>query len=114
MTRCFLKRKLREMEAELLNARQAAKLAAKRIEELEDYNRRCANDIKAYNRVIEEMIQGKPPCAWCMERADCEDQTHGCDNWVLDIDHGEQGILSEGGDPDGGDGKGCGHPECDQ
>ena len=80
-----------------MNARQAAKLAAKRIEELEDYNRRCANDIKAYNKVIEDMIHGKPPCAWCMERADCEDQTHGCDNWVLDIDHGETGILAEEG-----------------
>ena len=78
-----------------MNAKQSLKLAAARIVELEDYNRRCANDIKAYNRVIEDMIQGKAPCSWCMEREECEDRTHGCENWVLDIDHGEVGILAE-------------------
>ena len=35
MTRCFLKRKLREQERELMNGRQAARAAARRIEENE-------------------------------------------------------------------------------
>lgn len=78
-----------------VNAKQALRGARKRIEQLEDFNIRCTNDIKAYNKVIDEMIHGKAPCAWCMERGDCEDQTHGCENWVLDINHGEHEILSE-------------------
>lgn len=81
-----------------MNAKQSLKLAAARIVELEDYNRRCANDIKAYNKVIAAQLHGQSICPWCMERADCEDQTHGCDNWVLDIDHGETGILAEEGE----------------
>ena len=55
-----------------MNARQAAKAAAKRIEELEDYNRRCSADIKAYNQCIDAMIAGGSPCPWCMEHEECQ------------------------------------------
>lgn len=72
-----------------MNARQAAKAAAKRIEQLEDFNRRATADNKAYNLVIEDMIHGKSPCPWCLEFDECEDKTHGCENWSLKMDHGQ-------------------------
>ena len=84
-----------------MNARQAAKLAAKRIEELEDFNLRATADNKAYNMVIAEMIQGKSPCPWCLEYEECEDRTHGCENWSLRMDHD----LLKAGKDDGDESK---------
>lgn len=69
-----------------MNARQAAKLAAKRIEELEDFNRRSVADIKAYNACIDGMIQGKSPCLWCEEENECQLKDKygkGCSEWWL-------------------------------
>ena len=72
-----------------MNARQAAKAASIRIEQLEDFNRRCSRDIKAYNKIIDEAIDGTVNfCDWCDEQPDCApiDQGHGCKNWVLKFD----------------------------
>ena len=86
MTKCYLKAKIRELESEIMNGRQAAKLAAKKIEELENYNARCKADIKAYNTIITGMIAGDiNPCEWCEENADCERpiKGKGCSEWWL-------------------------------
>ena len=71
-----------------MNKRQALKAASQRIEELEDFNRRAAADIKAYNRVIDGMIDGISPCEWCMEYEgeDCPhkgEKVNGCSEWWL-------------------------------
>jgi hypothetical protein len=69
-----------------MNGRQAAKLAAKKIEELEHYNARSKADITAYNRVVLGLIEGDlNPCDWCEENADCERQIKGkgCSEWWL-------------------------------
>lgn len=69
-----------------MNARQAAKLAAKKIEELEDYNRRCVRDIRAYNALILKMIDGGSPCELCEEYQECElseKDGKGCMEWWL-------------------------------
>lgn len=86
MTKCFLKRKIRELELELMNARQAAKAAAKKIEELEDFNRRASADIKAYNACIDGVIAGQMTfCDWCEENPECklEAKGKGCSLWWL-------------------------------
>ena len=71
-----------------MNGKQAAKAAAKHIEELEDYNRKASADIKSYNIVIGEIIAGKSPCKYCEEfrlgECECpEKQDHGCESWWL-------------------------------
>lgn len=68
-----------------MNARQAAKAAAKKIEELEHYNKLAQEDIKDYNACIESMIAGGSPCDWCEEEAECqmEAKGKGCDLWWL-------------------------------
>ena len=90
MTKSFLKRKIRELEAEIVNAKQSLKLAAKRIEELEHYNGKAKADITAYNRVITGMIKGEVnPCDWCEENEECqlEAKGEGCENWWLAFAH---------------------------
>ena len=93
-----------------MNARQAAKKAAARIVELEDYNMRCSADIKAYNQCIDGMIAGKSPCPWCMEYEECQNEGKdgkGCEQWWLkDIDF-------TGGDVDAGKGDGSGDGRVD-
>ena len=83
-----------------MNARQAARAAAKRIEELEYYNLRASADIKAYNAVIDSMIAGGSPCDWCEEKQECQLQVKadgkGCSEWWLANDLPVQ-------DQDGGD-----------
>ena len=68
-----------------MNAKQSLKLASKRIEELEDFNRRCSADIKAYNQCIDSMIAGGSPCDWCEEQEECqlEAKGKGCNGWWL-------------------------------
>ena len=82
-----------------MNAKQALKTATKKIEELEDYNRRASADIKAYNKVIDSMIAGGSPCDWCEDRNECQLQAKadgkGCSEWWLafdrpDIPEGEE------------------------
>ena len=72
-----------------MNARQAAKQAAKHIEELEHYNHLCTRDIKAYNRIVLGLIAGDlNPCDWCNDQEDCApiDQGKGCKDWFLKFD----------------------------
>lgn len=79
-----------------MNARQAAKAAAKRIEELEETGRRAAWDIKQYNACIDGMIAGKSPCEWCEERNECQLEAKGnkgCSEWWLRFP--EEGELCE-------------------
>lgn len=69
-----------------MNARQAAKAAAKRIEEMEHYNAKCKADIQAYNHIVLGLIAGGfDPCPWCEENADCERplKGKGCSEWWL-------------------------------
>ena len=69
-----------------MNGRQAAKAAAKKIEELEFYNAKCKADITAYNRIITGMIAGElSPCDWCEDQEECERQVKGtgCSEWWL-------------------------------
>ena len=85
-----------------MNAKQAAKLAAKKIEELEDYNRRCVRDIRAYNAVILTMIDGGSPCDLCEDREECNRETKGgkgCMEWWLTNNLPE---AEEGEDDDAG------------
>lgn len=86
-----------------MNARQAAKAAAKRIEDLEDFNRRCSNDIKALNTCIDSVIAGeKCFCDWCEESEECQQPEKklktGCENWWMKMNHGIE--ATKGGDDD--------------
>jgi hypothetical protein len=92
-----------------MNARQAAKAAAKRIEELEYYNTLCKVDIQAYNAVIEGTVDGKSICEWCEDRDECEKPEKGgkgCHDWMLmfnkqqedDDDAETDGNASDGAD----------------
>lgn len=73
-----------------MNGRQAAKLAAKQIEELEHYNARCKADITAYNHIITGLIAGNlNPCEWCEENNECtlNEKGKGCSEWWLGFTH---------------------------
>lgn len=76
-----------------MNAKQALRAAAKRIEELEHYNRLASADIKTYNEVIDGMIAGRSPCDWCEDQQECQLQAHadgkGCDMWMLAFPKGD-------------------------
>ena len=88
-----------------MNAKQAARMAAKHIEELEYYNHLCKRDIRAYNTIIEESIAGTVNyCDWCNDQEDCapSDQGKGCKEWMLKFD------LPEKGDDLTDDGEGSG------
>ena len=69
-----------------MNSRQAAKAAAKHIEEMEYAISRYIIDVKAYNQCILAMIHGKSPCEWCEDRGECEQEAKdgkGCGDWFL-------------------------------
>lgn len=68
-----------------MNARQAAKAAAEKIDILEDYNKRAQADIRDYNACIDSMIAGGSPCDWCEEFAECQREAKGkgCEMWWL-------------------------------
>ena len=82
-----------------MNSRQAAKAAAKRIEELEYLETTRVRDIKDYNQCILDVIAGKSVCSWCEEKrlGECQHEDSymnaGCSEWWL--------RYPEGGDPDG-------------
>lgn len=108
-----------------MNARQAAKAASKRIEELEHFNRLCSRDIKAYNKVIDHMIAGGSPCEFCDDKGECDkpEKGKGCEEWMLEWnregeesnDKTDSGSDDGAADPAGGfvltgrggDGMGC-------
>lgn len=68
-----------------MNGKQAARLAAKKIEELEYMNMMQALDIQEYNKVILDIINGTGPCQWCEEEPECQRECKGkgCQEWWL-------------------------------
>ena len=94
-----------------MNGRQAARAAAKRIADLEDYNRRAANDIKALYACIDSVIAGeKCYCDWCQEYDECQQpekkMKKGCENWWMKLNHGIDATKGEDDDGEGTDSKG--------
>ena len=86
-----------------MNGRQAAKLAARRIEELELYNAQCKADITKYNKCIDSVIAGeKTFCDWCEEQEECQHEVKGkgCKEWWLTFD----GVNEEEDDADDSEG----------
>lgn len=86
MTKCFLKRKMREMEAELTNAKQSLKLAAQHIHNMEHTLMLNKLDIIDYNKVIADMIAGESPCPMCEDWNECQLDAKGgkgCAEWML-------------------------------
>ena len=72
-----------------MNAKQSLRAASKRIEELEDFNRRSSAEIKWLNKCIDSVIAGdKTYCDWCEENADCKRpiKGKGCSEWWLTMD----------------------------
>lgn len=85
-----------------MNARQAAKSAAKRIEELEHTIAQYKSDVQDYYKVIEDQIDGKSPCPWCEDYVECQldaKDGFGCHEWLLRFR--KPGSQPEGGDQDG-------------
>jgi len=81
-----------------MNGRKAAREAAKIIENLENHCRRSALDIRAYNQVILDMIDGKSPCEWCEDRDECENENlngNGCKDWMLTFAVQQKGEENE-------------------
>jgi len=69
-----------------MNARQAARAAAKRIEELEHFVKLNTQDIKDYNKIIVNMIAGESPCPYCEDWEECNLDAKagkGCQQWWL-------------------------------
>ena len=95
-----------------MNARQAAREAAKHNAELEDFNRRASQEIKGLNACIDSVIAGKKSfCDWCEERNECDraEKGTGCKEWWLTMDL----ELPDGeGDADEGAGILSASPDC--
>ncbi len=71
-----------------MNAKQAAKAASKRIEELEDWNAKASAEIKHLNQCIDSVIAGeKTYCDWCEDQEECQRECKGkgCSEWWLMI-----------------------------
>ena len=70
-----------------MNGRQAARAAAKRIEELEHVIGLNKRDIIIYNECILAMIDHRSPCDFCHDYSECKeagkDLTIGCSDWMI-------------------------------
>ena len=69
-----------------MNAKQAARAAAERIQELEFRVAMNILDIRDYNDVIEALILQKSPCPWCEDYEECQleaKKLYGCPEWLL-------------------------------
>lgn len=69
-----------------MNGRKAAKLAAKRIAELEYVVAMQTQDIKDYNACIIAHIGGASLCDWCEDKNECQLEAKGgtgCSEWWL-------------------------------
>jgi hypothetical protein len=92
-----------------MNGKQAAKAAAKRIEEMEHTIAQYKQDITEYNHVIEDMISGKSPCSWCEDVGECildANGSVGCTEWMLRFR--KPGREAGGGELEGEEGKAAG------
>ena len=80
-----------------MNGRQAAKLAAQRVAELERILALNKRDIVDYNLCIMHMMDHGSPCDFCEGLDECKgegrDVTIGCERWIL--------RFPKAGDPDG-------------
>ena len=84
-----------------MNARQAAKAASERIKELEKMIAQYKADVQDYYKVIEDQIDGKSPCPWCEDYAECQldaKDGFGCHEWLLRFR--KPGAQPEGGEDD--------------
>ena len=82
-----------------MNGKQAAKLAAKRIAELEYVLAKQIQDIKDYNACIIAHIKGGSLCEWCEDQNECQLEAKGgkgCPEWWL--------RYRKAGDSDAGEG----------
>ena len=68
-----------------MNGRQAARAAAKKIEEQEFTLLLNKLDIRDYNLCILSMIAGGSPCEYCEDYEECQLQAKGkgCEEWLL-------------------------------
>ena len=101
MTKCFLKAKIRHLEVEIMNARQAAKAASLRVMELERLLALNKGDIVNYNLCILHMIDGGSPCGFCEDEMECQLEAKGgkgCGDWMLKMQKFTQGDVNEEGD----------------
>ena len=80
-----------------MNGKQAARAAAKRIEDLEIMCARMSRDIKRYNEVIDSMIAGGDPCDYCEDCKECHLSDHGkgCKLWMLSYEEEDDHGISD-------------------
>ena len=77
-----------------MNARQAAKAASKRIQELESLVAGQTQDIKDLYSAIHDHISGESLCLWCEEYPECQLEAKmgkGCPQWWLRYRKGPDG-----------------------
>lgn len=68
-----------------MNGRQAAKAASKRIEELENFNRRSKATVKGLYECIDILLSGGNICERCEDFEECqlEAKGKGCADWLM-------------------------------
>ena len=85
MTKNYLKRQIRGLEIANMNAKQAAKAAAARIEELEHFNRSARATIVSLYKALDAIFSGGNVCELCEDYEECQleakKQGKGCTEW---------------------------------
>ena len=70
-----------------MNSRQAAKAAAKRIKELEWFNRKSAATVKGLYQALDAVFSGEGICQRCEDYDECEkeakEEGKWCEDWTL-------------------------------
>lgn len=68
-----------------MNGRQAAKMAAARIEELEYFNRSAAATIRTLYQAVDALLTGGDVCIMCEDYDECQleakNEGKGCRDW---------------------------------
>ena len=94
-----------------LNAKQSLRAASKRIEELEDFNKKASAEIKALNQCIDGVIAGQMTfCDWCEDQKECQRECkgQGCSEWWMMFNP----PISEEGGADESQGIYAASPSC--